>query len=160
MLELVRQWAFDQHVRVQLLERALVAHQPQRHMPGDPDADLVRVESTDRDHATGLAEAVPLAQVAVGWTTDCALRREDHSRQVAKVAHALAGVVEEAPQLDAVEAVGFSEWDPRPLEALGSARERVRAEAEAARRADRVADLGPGQRAFDLALDAERQVVV
>src|SRR5436189_294192 len=119
---------FAEDVRVQLLERALVTHEPQRHPAGDAYAELVRVEPADRGHAARLAEAVPLAQVGGRRATDRALRRPDHAREVADATDALAGVVEERPELDAVQAVGVAELDAPSPEAFRAARERVRAE--------------------------------
>src|SRR3954469_22626518 len=65
--------------------------------------------------------ATPLARVVLGRAADRALWRRDHPHQVAHAAHALAGVVEERPQLDAVEAVEVAELDPCPLQALRAA---------------------------------------
>src|SRR3954454_10014283 len=42
--EVGRERALHEHVRVQLLEGALVAHQPQRDAAADADAELMRVE--------------------------------------------------------------------------------------------------------------------
>src|SRR4051794_17240605 len=48
VLELTCGCTFAEDVRVQLLERALVTHEPQRHPAGDAYAELVRVEPADR----------------------------------------------------------------------------------------------------------------
>src|SRR4051812_19250610 len=120
----------------------------------------MRVQAADRHHAPCLTEPIPLAQVVLERAADRTLRSKDHAREVAKAAYALAGVVEEAPELDAVEAVELAEGDPGSPEALGTARERVRGEAEAAGGVDGVADLRPAQVPVDLALDSECEEMV
>src|SRR6476620_6488539 len=90
---------------MQLLEGAPVAHQPQRHAAGDPDSELVRVESADRDDALCLAEPIPVAQIARGRPADDRLGSVDHPEDIADAVQLLRGVVQERPELDAIEAV-------------------------------------------------------
>src|SRR5215213_7845571 len=65
VLELPRRWPLTQHMGMQLLERALVAHQAQRHAAADSPPELVSVEAADRHDAPRLAETVPLAEVVL-----------------------------------------------------------------------------------------------
>ena len=152
-----------QHVRADVAEAAVVRHHAHRHHGPDPLPELVRVEAADRDHAPLAAELVPAPHVALGRMVEHAPGRGEEADQRRDAADPLAGVVGEAPQLDAVKrvAVEAAERHAGPLEAHGALGERMRGEAEAARVADRPRDpAGVEAAVADLLVDPERQVVV
>src|SRR5436305_12748983 len=120
----------------QMPEGPLVGHQPNRDPVSDADADLMCVDSAERDATPSPAEVVPQIQVPAGRVVDEAARRGHEAQKLADAVQPLGAVGHEAPKLDAGVA-GALEVAPGHAaraapEALGPLRERVRQEAEAA----------------------------
>src|SRR5437588_354930 len=164
VLQVARGELVDQHVRAQLLEAPRVAHQAHDEPVGNALPYLVSVQPADSDHAApARVQPVPLAAVLLRRSGREALGVGEEPQRVADRPDRLALVGHEAPHLDAGESLAV-EVAPRHRlgpEALGSAREGVRGEAEPACVGDRADDLRRSHPAVvDRLLEPEREVVV
>src|SRR5919108_5305289 len=99
-LEVFLERSVREEVGPEVAKGALVGHQSQRHPITDADADLVRVDTTQRNAAACTAELVPDLQVGRGRVVHEPTGGDDESQRVRDPVDLLGAVRDQAPELE------------------------------------------------------------